>query len=92
MQGGFFQIAKINLCDNWADFCWYRDVIFNPSGNIWQFLDEEKRPYRNTIINLKHSCALALSFMHKYSYIRMSFNVNILWQTNLKQLPFQSLS
>lgn len=29
-------------------------VMFNPSGNIWELLDEEKWPYRNPIINLKH--------------------------------------
>lgn len=45
----------VSLCNNFVISAVSDHVMFNPSGNIWQLLDEEKRPYRNPIINLKHS-------------------------------------
>lgn len=47
--------VTVSLCNNFVISAVSDHVMFNPSGNIWQLLDEEKWPYRNPIINLKHS-------------------------------------
>lgn len=47
--------TTVSLCNNFVISAVSDHVMFNPLGNIWQLLDEEKWPYRNPIINLKHS-------------------------------------